>query len=278
MRQELEKTLQGNQPQPIDASVDGELLRFLAERPRTLNRERNEGLRDSALPPARPSSGSAARASESFRLEASPLGSMYHDVDVSARGLEPYADDSASLVARLALAWFPLPAGMRDYLGIGATWVQDLGTGRFDYSKQLARLMSRFTSGRWRFGASLGTGYQHTGADLLEERFSFVEPSLEAGVRFGELAIDATGNVILPLGYTATTLYSELSGYGVEGRVAFDYRLWRWLGVQLSLALSRFDFDLSAPDDILLDGVPVPGRANLVDHYASGYLGVSMSL
>ena len=265
------------------ARVDGELLRFLAERPRTSpsDSERSQGVRDTP-PPARPPAGVAAPLDafrpETFRLEASPLGSMYHDVDVSERGLQPYADDSTSLVARLALAWFPLPEGARDYLGIGATWVQDFGTGRFAYSKQLARLMSRYSLGRWRFGAGVGTGYQHTGVDLLDQRFSLVEPSLEAGARFGDFSLDAAGNVVIPVGYSATSLYAELSGYGVEGRVALDYHLWRWLGVQLSLSLSRFDFDLDAPDDIVLDGAPAPSRANVVDRYASGYLGVSVSL
>ncbi|HTV19113.1 MAG TPA: hypothetical protein VMG12_10590 [Polyangiaceae bacterium] len=260
-------------------SVDADRLRFLVERPRRAS----GGLeRDDASDIATSPGGADADAApplDTFRLELAPLGTMYNDVDVSEPSLNRYGDDSTSLVARLALALFPLPERWRDYLGVGATWVQDLGTGRFSYTKSVARIMSRQSFGRWRFGASVGAGYQESGVDLLVQRLSLIEPALEAGVRLGELSVTAAGSVALPLGYSETTLYTDLSGYGVEGRVAFDYRLWRWLGVQLSLGWSRFDFDFEAPDvNFRLDGAPLPRSANVVNQYTSAYLGVSMSL
>jgi hypothetical protein len=269
--------------EPVDPTrIDGELLRFLAERPRAAS----DG---DAAPPAnardtppaaeaRDAADSRGRAgspsSESFRLDASPLGTMYHQADYSARALNALEDTSTSLVGRLAIEWYPLPERIRDWFGIGATWVQDFGTGDFDYSESLAQLMSRYAWGRWRFGAKLGTGFIAAGG----QRFAPLEPGLEAGVRFGDLFINAAGTFILPISDVSHGVYTELSGYGLEGRLTLDYRVWRSLGVQLSLASRRFAFDLESPDGILIGGAPAPARSSMVDRYTSGYFGVVVNL
>jgi hypothetical protein len=272
--------------EPVDAtSVDAELLRFLAERPRATANERAAAAPDSgrdAAPAARALDAAEARgtagnpSSESFRLDASLLGTMVHQVDYSARALSAFDGTSTSLVGRVALEWYPLPEHWRDWFGIGSIWVQDFGTGDFDYSESLALLMSRYSWGRWRVGAKLGTGFIMAGG----QRFVPLEPGLEAGGRFGDLLVHVTGTFIAPISDVSHTIYTDISGYGLEGRLSFDYRIWRWLGVQLSLASRRFAFDLSLPDSdiVLTDGGPAPGSSSMVDRYTSGYVGVTMSL
>ena len=54
--------------------------------------------------------------------------------------------------------------------------------------------------------------------------------------------------------------------------------MWRWLGVELSAALGRFDYDIESPDIILLDGAAPPSEMTVLDLYTSGLLGLSASL
>jgi hypothetical protein len=167
-----------------------------------------------------------------------------------------------------------LPESLRDWFGVGATWVQDFGTGNFDYSESLALLMSRYSWGRWRFGAKLGTGFIMAGG----QRFAPLEPGLEAGVRLGDLHIQAAGTFIVPISDVSHGVYTQLSGYGLEGRLALGYPVWRSLGVQLALASRRFGFDLELPGDVLIDQAPAPARASMVDRYTSVYLGLTVEL
>lgn len=272
--------------EPVEqTSVDAELLRFLAERPPPAPNARDAALpadiRDAA-PAARAteaaeSPGAAGKpSSEIVRVDASLLGTMYHQVEYSARALSSFEGTSTSLVGRLALEWHPLPESIRDWFGVGATWVQDYGTGDFDYSESVAHVMSRYSWGRWRVGAKLGTGFVMAGG----QRFAPLEPSLELGGRFGRLFVQAVGTFVAPISDVSHSIYTDISGYGLEGRLALDYRVWRWLGVQLSLASRRFAFDLDLPDSsvVLSDGAAVPRSSSMVDRYTSGYLGLSVSL
>jgi hypothetical protein len=272
--------------EPVEqTSVDAELLRFLAERPHPAPSARDAALpadtRDAA-PAARateaaePAGAAGKPSSERFRLDASLLGTMYHQVEYSARALSSFEGTSTSLVGRLALEWHPLPERIRDWFGVGATWVQDYGTGDFDYSESVALVMSRYSWGRWRVGAKLGTGFVMAGG----QRFAPLEPSLELGGRFGDLFVQAVGTFVAPISDVSHSIYTDISGYGLEGRIALDYQVWRWLGVQLSLASRRFAFDLALPDSsvVLGDGAPAPRASSMVDRYTSGYLGVIVSL
>jgi len=261
------------------ASVDAELLRFLGERQRPPAGELDPapvGERDTVI--SGRESAAKARARDRFRLEAQPLGSMYHHVDFSAPAFDSFEQDSVGLAGRLALEWSPLPERVRDWFGVGASWVQDFDTSRFHYSQALGFVSSHYTLGRWRFGARLGLGFLEAGVELLDQRFALVEPALDASARFGELTIDTTWAFIAPVGYADHSVYSNLSGYGLEGRVTLDYRVWRWLGVQLSAALGRFDYHLESPDIILLDGAAPPNEMTVLDLYTSGFLGLSASL
>lgn len=259
-------------------SVDAELLRFLAERPHPAA-SAPPNARDAAPSTRAGEQGrdtAADPSSERFRLDASLLGTMFHQAEYSARALSSFEDSSTSLVGRVALEWHPLPARLRDGFGIGATWVQDFGTGDFDYSESVALLMSRYSWGRWRLGATLGTGFVMAGG----QRFIPLEPGLEVGGRFGDLFVHVSGTFIAPVSDVNHTLYTDISGYGLDGRLALDYRVWRSLGVQLSLASRRFAFDLELPDGdiVLTGGAPVPRSSSMVDRYTSGYLGLIVNL
>jgi len=220
-----------------------------------------------------------------LQLDFSFFGSMNNRVGFSRSEFIAHTADSASMAGRLALSWYPLQGHDLDWLGFGATWVQDYGTGRFHYTEALASVMSRYLTGMWRFGAQLGAGFLHSGADILNQRYIVLKPSVDAGAHWGEFTASAGVGLFAPLTDVGPSFYGDYRGYGVEGRLALDYRLWRWLGVQLSAALSRLDFDLESPvDDAELDrgdtlpDATVPSSVTVVDRYTTVLLSLTVNL
>jgi tetratricopeptide (TPR) repeat protein len=238
---------------------------------------------DSAPPASKARGELPTDIAPTLQLDFSFFGSMNNRVWFSRSEFATYDTDSASMAGRLALSWYPLPD--LDWLGFGASWVQDYGTGPFHYTEALASVMSRYLAGPWRFGAQLGGGFLHTGVDVLNQRYILLKPSVDAGVQLGNFSTSASFGLLAPLTAVGSSLYGDYRGYGVEGRLALDYRLWRWLGVQLSAALSRLEFDLDSPDgDANLDGgdmlpdMEPPSSVTVVDRYTTVLLSLSVNL
>lgn len=240
---------------------------------------------DSA-PPAREAEGEQRPGiAPTLQLDFSFFGSVNNRVSFSRSEFDTYDTDSASMAGRLALSWYPLAAPDLDWLGFGASWVQDYGTGPFHYTEALASVMSRHLAGPWRLGAQLGGGFLHTGVDVLNQRYILLKPSVDAGAQFGNFSADASVGLFAPLTAVGPSFYGDYRGYGVEGRLALDYRLWRWLGVQLSAALSRLEFDLDSPADgaelargDMRPAVAAPSSVTVVDRYTTVLLSLTVNL
>lgn len=230
---------------------------------------------------ASPSLGTAIerepRAESALHLDVSLFGSINNRVEFSEGFFDSYGPDSSSLAGRMSLTWYGLPKHAA-WLGFGASWVQDYGMGRFNYTEALGAVTSRYLVGRWHFGAQLGVGYLSSGTEVLSQRYALIKPSAEAGVRLGALSARAIAAFIIPVEEVGNSLYTRSSGYGGEGALVLDYRLWRWLGTQVTGSLSRLALDLEDPADGLIDREQPPPSVSVLDQYTSLFVSLSASL
>jgi hypothetical protein len=182
------------------------------------------------------------RADETFQLDIAPLASMNSRVTSSGSAFDG-VEKSDALITRIAVSWYPFGDPVRDLLGFSGSWATDV-SGEFQYAEYLAGIQARHFLGNWRLGAKLDFGNIQASSALIALNHILLRPTISAGLGWGDVSIGAEASVRVPVSYISAPIKAATYRYGLEGRFVLDYRVWRWLGLQLSASLLRVAFDL----------------------------------
>lgn len=270
--------------------AEGEMLRFSLD---SLEAKRRSSVPASPRRLSLPGVQHSARLSEAHPTGAGPLAAASERADtfyldfalysLAIRSIElegvtktPFAGSTSAFYPVISLRWFPFSGVLHDWLGVTARGGAR-GAGSIESQ---AGLRGRRVWDPLTFGFEVVFGQLRT-APLDEgttiPHYAMLEPGLDLTWQIGDCSLSGAVGAILPYYFGMEAQYPDVSGYGFEATVALEYRLWRWLGVQLSVRGRRIDLDLGTPvRDPTFLGDPAEGSA--VDDYLMTQLSLTLNL